>query len=424
MKRIYTIFSALLILCIMASLSGNLYAQGRGANKRVKEPAKSLMLVKSTPEEAGLCGESLLRADEIINEAIAEKTIPGAVLAVVRGNKLAYIKAYGNKQVYPDTVKMEENTVFDMASCSKSMGTAIAMMQLLERGYYRLTDPVKMYVEGFEPYVDPQTGKKTDIRMVDLLTHSSGLPPYVAPDVVLKKYGNTDPASLLDWISHCKRDFKPTTDFQYSCLNFITLAYILEKMTGTTLTEYAQKNIFDVMGMTNTTYSPKAQGKSEIMKLVAPTERQKDGSVLLGEVHDPLARVVNKGNSGNAGIFSNAEDIAILVAALMNGGEINGRRVLGKATLETMTAVPAQTRQLGRSLGWDNYSPYASNNGNLLHPTKTFGHTGYTGTSIIVDPTHKISVILLTNRVHPEDKGGVVRLRALVANVVAGSIVK
>ena len=195
-------------------------------------------------------------------------------------------------------------------------------------------------------------------------------------------------------------------------------------MTGMTLTEYAQKNIFDVMGMKNTSYSPKAQGKSEMMKLIAPTEKQADGSVLLGEVHDPLARVINKGNSGNAGVFSNAEDIAILVAALMNGGEINGARVLGKATIERMSSVPKETAKLGRSLGWDNYSPYASNNGNILHPTKTYGHTGYTGTSIVIDPVNNISVILLTNRVHPEDKGGVVRLRALVANVVAGSIVR
>lgn len=412
--------SALVAILLLAFVCG-LSAQP-GANR--KGSLKPLTLVKSTPEEAGLSSANLLRADEVINEAIAEKSIPGAVLAVVRGNKLAYLKAYGNKQVYPDTVKMTPNTIFDMASCSKSMGTAIAMMQLLERGYYRLTDPVKMYIEGFEPYVDPQTGKKVDIRMVDLLTHSSGLPPYVAPDIIKKQYGNDKPESLLDWISHCKRDFRPTTDFQYSCLNFITLAYILEKMTGMTLTEYAQKNIFDVMGMKNTSYSPKAQGKSEMMKLIAPTEKQADGSVLLGEVHDPLARVINKGNSGNAGVFSNAEDIAILVAALMNGGEINGARVLGKATIERMSSVPKETAKLGRSLGWDNYSPYASNNGNILHPTKTYGHTGYTGTSIVIDPVNKISAILLTNRVHPEDKGGVVRLRALVANVVAGSIVR
>ena len=133
---------------------------------------------------------------------------------------------------------------------------------------------------------------------------------------------------------------------------------------------------------------------------------------------------MNDGNSGNAGVFSNAEDLAIIAAALMNGGSYNGKRILGKLTVDTMTRVPEQVKSLGRSLGWDNYSPYASNNGNLFHPEKTFGHTGYTGTSLIIDPTAKISVILLTNRVHPEDKGSVVRLRALVANAVAGAVIK
>jgi CubicO group peptidase (beta-lactamase class C family) len=158
--------------------------------------------------------------------------------------------------------------------------------------------------------------------------------------------------------------------------------------------------------------------------MCAPTEKQKDGSVLCGKVHDPLARLMNDGNSGNAGVFSNAEDLAIIAAALMNGGSYNGKRILGKLTVDTMTRVPEQVKSLGRSLGWDNYSPYASNNGNLFHPEKTFGHTGYTGTSLIIDPTAKISVILLTNRVHPEDKGSVVRLRALVANAVAGAVIK
>ena len=169
-------------------------------------------------------------------------------------------------------------------------------------------------------------------------------------------------------------------------------------------------------------YMPK--NKPEIMAKVAPTEKKGEGECFLGEVHDPLARVMNHGNSGNAGVFSCAEDLAVLAAALMNGGNYNGRQVLGKQTVETMTQVPAGFEHLGRSLGWDNYSDYNSNQGNLFHKTRTFGHTGYTGTSFIVDPVSKTAVILLAHRVHPEDKGGVARLRALVANIVAGSIVK
>lgn len=409
MKRLLTLFAAFCMLCVSSLIQDGavLYAQS---------------IERVAPKEVGMDPARLLKVDDIINTSIKNKEIPGAVLAVVRDGKLAYIKAYGNKSVYPKVEPMTENTVFDLASCSKVVGTAMSMAKLLEQGHYRLTDKVKMYIPGFQPYVDSKTGEEIDIRIVDLLTHSSGLPPYVAPEIVIKKCGKADPDSLMSYICTMKRDFKPTTKFQYSCLNFITLQNILQKITGEKLCDYAQKNIFDVLGMKYTTYLP--ADKPQIMPLVAPTERQPNGKVLIGEVHDPLARIMNHGNSGNAGVFSNAEDLAIMAAALMNGGEYKGAHVLGSLTVKTMITVPEEVESLGRSLGWDNYSPYASNNGNLFHPTKTFGHTGYTGTSFIIDPVSKTAVILLAHRVHPNDKGSVVRLRALVANAVAGSIIK
>ncbi len=389
-----------------------------GSNAKVQAEG----IERVTPAQAGMDEARLVKVDDIINASIEKKEIPGAVLAVVRDGKLAYMKAYGNKSVYPNFEPMTENTVFDLASCSKVVGTAMSMAHLLENGGFRLTDRVDMYIPGFQPYVDPKTGEKVNIRIVDLLTHSSGLPSYVSPDVVIKAKGAADPDSLMSYICTMKRIYRPTTQFEYSCLNFITLQNVLQNITGKKLADYAQENIFDVLGMKHTTYM--ASKKPEILPLVAPTEKQPDGNCLIGDVHDPLARVMNHGNSGNAGVFSNAEDLAILAAALMNDGNFNGKQVLGKLTVETMTRVPEETKELGRSLGWDNYSPYASNNGNLFHPTRTFGHTGYTGTSIIIDPVSKTAVILLAHRVHPEDKGGVVRLRALVANTVAGSIVK
>lgn len=377
-------------------------------------------LPRTTPLQAGMDPKKLANADAIINNSIKTGEVPGAVLAVVRDGKMVYLKAYGNKSVLPEVKKMDVNTVFDMASVSKSIGTTLSFMQLIEQGKVRLTDNVANYIPGFKGYIDPETGKEIEIRVVDLLTHSSGLPPYAPAEELVKRYGSPNPAGLMEYISTCKRDFKPTTKFQYSCLNFITLQNILQNVTGVTLAEYAKKNVFDVLGLKHTMYNP--TGKT--LEMCAPTEKQKDGSVLCGKVHDPLARLMNDGNSGNAGVFSNAEDLAIIAAALMNGGSFNGKRILGKLTVDTMTRVPEQVKSLGRSLGWDNYSPYASNNGNLFHPEKTFGHTGYTGTSLIIDPTAKISVILLTNRVHPEDKGSVVRLRALVANAVAGAVIK
>lgn len=377
-------------------------------------------LKKVTPSEAGMDPVRLSQVDRIIEESINNGEIPGAVLAVVRNGKMAYLNAYGNKSVYPVQEKMTVNTIFDLASVSKPVGTAIAFMQLVEQGRVRLTDNVSMYIPGFKPWTDTITGRKIEIRVVDLLTHTSGLPPYAPVATIVEQSGAPNPAALMSWISNCKRDFKPTSDFQYSCLNFVTLQNILQNITGMKLMDYSKKNVFEVLGMKNTTYNP----SGDLLKLVAPAEKQKDGSVLLGRVHDPIANILNDGNSGNAGVFSNAEDLAILAAALMNEGEYNGKRVLGKLTLETMTRVPAQVISEGRSLGWDNYSSYASNNGNLFHPERTFGHTGYTGTSFIVDPVSKTAVILLAHRVHPVDKGSVVRLRALVANAVAGSVIK
>ena len=374
---------------------------------------------RTTPEKAGLDPKKLTLVDAIIYESIENGEIPGAVLAIVRHGSLAYLKAYGNKSVYPNVEPMTENTVFDMASVSKPVGTAISIMQLVENGKLRLTDPVSMYIPGFQPWVDPESNRRIEIRIIDLLTHSSGLPSYITATLLTEKYGSPNPKALMDSIATSRRDFRPTTRFQYSCLNFITLQNVLQNITGQLLCDYAKEHVFDVLGMTHTTYNP----TGEILALTAPTEKQEDGSVLLGKVHDPLARLLNDGNSGNAGVFSNAEDLALLAAAMMNGGAYNGKRILSPLTVETMTRVPEEISSLGRCLGWDNYSSYASNNGNLFDPERTYGHTGYTGTSIIIDPVAQTAVILLAHRVHPADVGSVVRLRALVANAVAGAII-
>jgi len=363
-------------------------------------------LERAIPEDLGIDSRRLHYADEAIYQAIADKEIPGAVLAVVYEGKMAYLKAYGNKQVYPDTIPMDANTVFDMASVSKSMSTAVSTIILLERGKLRLSDRVSMYIPDF----------KGNIRVVDLLTHTSGLPSYATVDSLRLWYGEPNPDGLIDYISNCRRYFDPGTDFQYSCLNFITLQRIIETISGQNLKDFAKANIFDVLGMEHTCYQP----EGETLARVAPTEKQKDGSVLRGVVHDPLARVMNGGISGNAGVFSDAEDMAILAAALLNGGAYNGKRILSPQGVKVMTTVPASVKEFGRSLGWDLESDYASNKGNLLSDN-AYGHTGYTGTSIVIDPDNDIAIILLTNRVHPDDGNSTVRLRAVVANAVAAS---
>jgi CubicO group peptidase (beta-lactamase class C family) len=364
-------------------------------------------LGRITPEQAGLDSRHLQYADEVILQAIADNDIPGAVLAIVYKDKMAYLKAYGNKQIYPSVVPMDVHTVFDMASVSKSMSTAVSAMILVERGKLRLIDRVNLFIPEFQG----------TIRVIDLLTHTSGLPPYAPVDTLVSLYGAPNPGGLIEYIATCKRDFEPGEVFQYSCLNYITLQRIIETISGQSLKEFAQTNIFDVLGMKHTAYQP----DGETLERVAPTEKQPDGSVLRGVVHDPLARVMNDGISGNAGVFSDADDLAVLAVALMNGGIYNGKRILSPQGVKVMTAVPESLKQFGRSPGWDLYSDYASNKGDLFG-SNTYGHTGYTGTSIIIDPDSEIAVILLANRVHPNDDGNTVRLRSFVANVVAAAL--
>ncbi|WP_300699114.1 serine hydrolase [Bacteroides sp.] len=400
--------------------------------------ASAQPLQRVAPEQVGMDSRKLMYADKAIEQAIADKNIPGAVLAVVRGGKMAYLKAYGNKRIYPNVEPMTVSTIFDMASCSKSMSTAVCTMILAEQGKLRMLDPVSMYIPNFKSWESEDGKSKKTIRIADLMTHSSGLPPYAPAAELEKKYGSPNPDGLMEYIATCKRDFEPQTDFQYSCLNFITLQHIIETISGKSLREFARENLFDVLGMDHTDYLPCQRDKSgkwsntadahwasltegDWHSLIAPTEKQPDGQVLCGQVHDPLARVLNGGISGNAGVFSCAEDIAVLCAALQNGGEWNGHRILSPLGVKAMRTVPRATATLGRTLGWDNFTAYASNNGDLFSPN-TYSHTGYTGTSIVIDPDNDTSVIFLINAVHPEDGHSTVRLRSLVANAVAASI--
>lgn len=375
-------------------------------------------LPKVSPEKVGMDSKRLHNADLVIEKAIANKEIPGAVLAVVKDGKIAYLKAYGNKQVYPKTEKMDVNTVFDLASLTKPVATAISAMVLIERGELRLLDKVNLFIPDFAPWID-STGRKKDIRVMDLMTHTSGLPAYATVTELQKKYGSPNPDGLIDYIAAWRRDFEPQTDFQYSCLNYIVLQRIIETVSKQNLRDFAKQNIFDVLGMKHTDFQP----QGETLLRTAPTEKQADGSVLKGIVHDPLARVMNGGISGNAGLFSDANDLAVLAAALLNNGEYNGKRILSPLGVKAMRTIPRSVSTLGRTLGWDVFTAYASNNGDLLGPN-TYGHTGYTGTSMVIDPDNNIAVILLTNRAHPDDSGEAVRLRSLVANAVAAAILE
>ena len=292
-------------------------------------------------------------------------------------------------------------------------------MILIDRGQLRLLDRVDQYVPGFENWKDTITGETEAIRIINLMTHTSGLPPYAPVQDLKKQYGSPNPKAVVDWISHCQRLYAPEKGWTYSCCNYIMLQQVIEKITGQSIQQFAHDNIFAPLGMRYTDYRP----TKELAALCAPTEKQADGKCLLGVVHDPLACTMMAGLSGNAGLFSSAEDVATYCAAILNGGELNGKRILSPLAVKCMTTVPRSLEQFGHTPGWGNSTPYSSNLGDLLS-SQAFGHTGYTGTSIVMDPVNDVAIILLTNCVHPVDKGNVVRLRSLVANAVAGSILK
>ncbi len=398
--------------------------------------------------------ERLERLDSVMTEAISDGTIPGAVVSVVRGDKIAYLKAYGNKSLVPEVEPMSVETVFDLASLSKCFGTTLSFMQLIEKGLVRLTDKVDMYIPGFKPWVDPDSGETVDIIIRDLLTHSSGLDAYANVEGYVSEFGENTPDSFETYLAtRAGRNFRPGTKCLYSCLNFITLQRILEKVTGQRLCDYAQENIFNPLGLKHTSYFPiEAQGGNgpgrrpftrigsrsdraaagaipALAELCAPTEVQPDGKPLVGVVHDPIARRIMGGNSGNAGVFSNAEDLSAICAAIMNGGALPGAapeaRILGPLTVDLMCKAPVQNDPaVGRALGWDKDGINPGTRGDIFDPETCIWHTGYTGTSALIDMKTKTALIILTNRVHPEDKGSLARLRATAANIVAGAIVR
>jgi len=373
----------------------------------------------STPEKEGFDRQRLSRVDQVIERAVQKGDIPGAVLLITRRNHVVYRKAYGYKSLIPQKIKMDVRTVFDLASLTKPIATATSAMILIDRGQLRLLDRVSDFFPKFINWKDDSTKHEKPIRVIHLMTHTSGLPPYAPVKELQKKYGAPQPDSLLSYIARVPRHHAPGAYFKYSCLNFITLQRIIEKITGQTLKEFAAENIFRPLHMDHTTYQP----SSVLADNCAPTKLQDDGKPLLCQVHDPLARIMMGGVSGNAGLFSNADDMAVFAAMMLNNGMYNGRRILSPAAVQTMTRAPESLARFGRGLGWDLDSDYSSNQGDLFSD-RTYGHTGYTGTSLVIDPQSKTVVILLTNRVHPYDKGHVVRLRSLVANIVAGSIIK
>ena len=338
-----------------------------------------------------------------------------------------YLKAFGDKQVVPERIPMTTETMFDLASVSKCVGTTLAAMRLIERGEIRPKDEVRYFFPEFRPWIDPETGEKVHITIQDLMSHSSGLSPYINVESFVQQY-------LMRFIAtEVKRNFRPRTEFMYSCLNYITLQHIIQQVSGRPLNEYVEENIFQPLGLEHTCYFPLGAdlrtpaAHQDLIPLCAPTEVQADGLPLVAAVHDPIARRINAGVSGNAGVFSNAEDLAVICQMILNRGTRpvkiamkSDPSLLMPATVRMMCTIPKENDpKVGRALGWDKKSDHSGLKGDYFNPDMTIEHTGYTGTSVLINFESRTALIILTNRVHPNDDGAVGRMRALIANVVA-----
>ncbi|MCR4396849.1 MAG: beta-lactamase family protein [Candidatus Saccharicenans sp.] len=381
-------------------------------------PATEVRLPVVRPEEVGMDSSRLALLDKVMAKALERKDFPGAVLLVTRRGKVVWRKAYGYSQLVPEPAPMKLDMIFDLASMTKPIATATSIMILVERGEIRLWDRVMTYIPEFVPYIEEKGIPGEEVRLFHLLTHTSGLPPYTDPKEVAARYGDPCPTEVLvKHIATIRKEYRPGEKFVYSCLNYIILAQIIKLVSGLDLAEFSEQNIFQPLGLNSTFFNP----PQEVRHRCVPTEVI-GGQPLRGVVHDPLARLQG-GISGNAGLFSTADDLAIFAQMMLNQGEYRGVRILSPLAVERMTEIFPHLKFAGRGFGWDLDSDYATVRGDLFG-WKSYGHSGYTGTSIWVDPETAIAVVFLTNRVHPEDKGEIIAWRSKVANLVAASIIK
>jgi uncharacterized protein YbbC (DUF1343 family)/CubicO group peptidase (beta-lactamase class C family) len=339
--------------------------------------------------------------DAVVNQAIREDRIPGAVVLVGHNGQIVYRKAYGSRALLPVKEPMTADTIFDIASLTKIVATTSGMMKLVEQGRVKVDDPVTVYLPEFQ-------GGASSITVRDLMTHLSGLRPDLDIEPPWSGYETGIRKALAD-----KPAGPPETKFVYSDINFILAGEIVHRLSGLPENEYVKQILFDPLGMKDTTYLPSPGLKSRI----APTEMQKDGVILRGVVHDPTARYMG-GVAGHAGVFSTADDLGKFCQMVLDGGD----GLFEPATIAKFTTPATPPNQpILRGLGWDIQSPYSRVRG-ALFPIGSFGHTGFTGTSIWLDPSSRTYVVLLTNSVHPHQRKAITPLRAQVATIVAESV--
>ena len=387
-----------------------------------------LLVSVAGPPTASSAERDVLRRDKLealdaaIEEAIADGEIPGAVLWLESRGEVHH-RAYGHRMVSPGREVMTGDTVFDLASLTKVLATTPAVLDLHEAGRIDLDAPVSKYIPEFlEGGVRPEAREKHEdlapadrerITVRHLLTHRSGLPPgiFLSERDFWGHREGVRRAALVGLLG------EPGSSYRYSDVNFVLLAEIVRRVSGERIDAYAENHFFGPLGMTDTGFLPPVSRQRRI----APTTELEEYGLLRGEVHDPTARRM-QGVAGHAGLFSTARDVAAYLRMWLDGGAAGGERLLQRETVTeaTRNQMPAEI-DAARGLGWDIGSSFAYQRGEKF-PRDGYGHTGWTGTSVWVDPGSRSFVILLTNRNHPEEDGGIKPLRIEVGTLAAEAV--
>ncbi len=345
--------------------------------------------VQAEPPEAR--GEALAGVEKIVQAAIDRGEVPGAVLVVGDREGVFYRRAFGHRALKPKPIPMTEDTVFDMASLTKPTATATGVMLLIERGQLKLSDKIADHIPAFG-----QNGKQ-DITVEQLLLHRGGL----TPDNSLKDYVGTR-QEMIDRINALPTRYEVGVTYKYTDVGFIVLAELIEAIDGRNVDQFTREEVFVPLGMHETTFMP----KGDLAERCAPTEFL-NNEWRLAEVHDPRAYRLG-GIAGHAGLFSTADDLARYCRMLLNGGELDGVRVLSEQTVrEMITPRPLDGDDNGwRTYGFSTVTSARSARGAVFDPDLSFGHTGWTGTAYWIDPTNNLFYVLLTSRCHPNGSEG------------------
>ena len=381
---------------------------------RLALPLIAILSVPVAARARDVDRSELAKIDAAVDAAIKQNDCPGAVVLVVHGDEVVFRKAYGSRAVKPEKAAMTPAVVFDMASLTKPVATGTSVMLLIERGKLKPGDLVSAHWPEFA------ANGKEKITVEQLLLHTSGL----IADNPIADYDDGQ-RKAMERIAGLKPLDSPGSRFRYSDVNFIVLGELVERLGGMPLDRFAKTHVFEPLKMADTGFNPPDVLKNRI----APTGLR-ETKTILGEVHDPRAYRLG-GVAGHAGLFSTADDMARYCRMLLRGGELDGTRVLAAKTVKLFTEAHAVTivgksgeTKGARSYGWDVDTSYSSPRGEFFTKGEGFGHTGFTGTSAWLDPGTKTAVIVLTNRVHPDDKGNVTRLRREIGTILAKAVGK